>query len=389
MSKKKIKWYRLDNILKYIAQYYVIIGERSNGKSYATNELILTNFFEKGEQFAYVKRYDEDIKKKYMDNVFTPFEDKILELYGKKIKFYQGKWLAYDKDSDGKLSECEVMGHAMSVASSNRFKSTSYPLITTILYEEFMSIDCTYLNDEINLFLNLVSTITRQRTNVRVIMLANTISKYSPYFSALGLKAHRINKGSIVTKTFTDNRGFKTKFAIERTENVNVFDNEENKDKIVFNIFGNSGVGSMITTGDFEVHSYPKVIDNYTFEENKNKSSKIIGKQYKTSLVIKFEDYYYRIYLIDDNVKFISAYREIAESSISYKNTTHIINSNLFKKGIVNITNIMTFNDTEYNKLFDIIINTIRQKDFVVVSDDDGENVINAYRLSGVSYFHK
>lgn len=386
---KNIKWYRLNNILTHEGQYYVIIGERSNGKSYALNEYILDKFFQTGEQFVYVKRYDEDIKRKYMNEVFPPLENYILEKYNKRIKFYQGQWLSYDADGTGKLSECEVMGFAMSLAQANRYKGTSYPNVTTILFEEFMSIDCSYIPDEINMFLNLVSTVTRYRTNVKVFMLANTISKYSPYFSALGLKAHRINKGSIVTKTFTDKKGFKTKFVIERTENVNVFDNKDNTEKVVYNIFGNSGVGAMITSGDFEVHSYPKTIDGYTFEENKSMGNKYIGKQYKTTLVIRFEDYYYRIYLIDDNVKFITAYREIDVNSVNHKNTTHIINGIKPRKGIVNINNIMVYNGDEYNKLFDIIISTIKQKDFIVISDDDGENVINGYRLSGVSYLHK
>ena len=386
---KEIKWYRLDNILQHIAQYYVIIGERSNGKSYALNEYILDKFFQTGEQFVYVKRYDEDIKRKYMSEVFPPLESYILEKYNKRIKFYQGQWLAYEDGTSGRVSECEVMGFAMSLAQANRYKGTSYPNVTTILFEEFMSIDCSYLPDEINMFLNLVSTVVRYRTNVKVFMLANTISKYSPYFSALGLKAHRINKGSIVTKMFTDKKGFKTKFVIERTENVNVFDNKDNEEKVVYNIFGNSGVGSMITTGDFEVHSYPKKVDGYTFEENRFEGCKIIGKSYKTSMVIRFEDYYYRIFLIDDNVKFITAYREIDFSTINRKNTTHIINGIVPMKGIVNINNIMVFNGDEYNTIFDTIISTIRQRDFIVISDDDGENVINGYRLSGVSYTHK
>lgn len=386
MQNKKIKWYRLDNILKYVGQYYMIIGERSNGKSYAMNEYIINKFFEEGEQFVYVKRYEEDIKKKYMNEVFNPLIDYILEKYEHKIKFYQGQWLVYHKDSDGKLADCKVFGYAMSIAGSNRLKGTSYPQVTTILFEEFMSIDCTYLSDEINLFLNLVSTITRHRTNVKVFMLANTISKYTPYFSALGLKAHRIKKGGIIKKQYTDKKGFTTTFIIERTENVNVFDNEENKNKIVYNVFGNSGVGSMITTGDFEVHAYKRSIDNYCFEENKRENSIVIGKQYKTSLVLRFEDYYYRIYLIDDNVKHITAYREIEENSINRKNTTHIINGIKTIKGIVNINNVMQYNAQDYNLLFDILVNTIKQKDFITISDDDGENVVNGFRLCGVSY---
>ena len=56
----KIKWYSLDNILKHKAQYYIIFGERSNGKSYAVDKYIIDSFFLKGEQFGFVKRYEED-----------------------------------------------------------------------------------------------------------------------------------------------------------------------------------------------------------------------------------------------------------------------------------------------------------------------------------------
>ena len=377
----KIKWYSLDNILKKQGQYYVILGERSNGKSYAMNKYMIDRFFQNGEEFAYVKRYEEDIKRKYMNEVFTPLQDYIRETYEHEIKFYQGKFLVYPMDTEGKLSQCRTIGTAFSLANVNRTKGTSYPNITTILFEEFMSIDCCYLPDELNLFLNLVSTIVRYRTNVKVFMLANTISKFSPYLSALGLKAHRLNKGEIVSKTYGDKKGFKTKFIIERTENVNVFDNEDNKNKVVYNVFGNSRVGSMITSGEFETHAYPHEIDGYVLDKN-------VGKKYKTTLVLQFEDYFYRIYLINDHVKYISAFREINKSSINNKNTTHIINGSGDFKDIVNISNVMKYTNDKYNILFDVLINTIQQDDFIIQSDDDGENVINGFRLSGLNYIN-
>ena len=377
----KIKWYSLDNILKKQGQYYVILGERSNGKSYAMNKYMIDRFFQYGEEFAYVKRYEEDIKRKYMNEVFTPLQDYIRETYEHEIKFYQGKFLVYPMDTEGKLSQCRTIGTAFSLANVNRTKGTSYPNITTILFEEFMSIDCSYLPDELNLFLNLVSTIVRYRTNVKVFMLANTISKFSPYLSALGLKAHRLNKGEIVSKTYGDKKGFKTKFIIERTENVNVFDNEDNKNKVVYNVFGNSRVGSMITSGEFETHAYPHEIDGYVLDKN-------VGKKYKTTLVLQFEDYFYRIYLINDHVKYISAFREINKNSINNKNTTHIINGSGDFKDIVNISNVMKYTNDKYNILFDVLINTIQQDDFIIQSDDDGENVINGFRLSGLNYIN-
>ena len=386
MSKKpKIKWYSLDNILKYDAQYYIIYGERSNGKSYAVDKYIIDKFFKDGKQFGFVKRYEEDIKSKYMSEVFAPLEDYILEKYGHRLKFYRGQWLLYEDGLEGKISECKVFGYAFSLANVNRTKATSYPNIDTILFEEFMSIDTTYLSDEINLFLNLVSTIVRYRHNVKVFMLANAISKYSPYSEALGIRLHRIKKGQIVTKEYKDKKGFVTRFAIERSENVNVFDNSENKDKIVYNNFGNAGVGKMITSGEFETHSYPRRIGNVTLDElRENKDDEIIGKKHALPFVIRYEDYFYRIYLYSKE-KYILAFREIEESTISNKNTKYIINGTNFIKGIANITNLAYYDDENINRLINIIVACMRQKDFITLEDDDGENVVNAFRLSGIT----
>lgn len=385
MNKLNIKWYSLDNILKHEAQYYMIFGERSNGKSYAVDKYILDKFFKEGEQFAFVKRYEDDIKTKYMSEVFTPLEPYILEKFGYRIKFYRGTWLAYEDGTEGKISECKVMGYAFSLNNVNRTKATSYPNVTTILFEEFMSIDCTYLPDELNLFLNLISTIVRFRHNVKIFMLANAISKYSPYSEALGIRLHRLKKGEIITREYKDKKGFVTRFAIERSENVNVFDNNQNTQKIIYNNFGRAGVGKMITTGDFEVHAYPRRVGNVTFDElRESKDDIILGKKHALPIVIRYEDYFYRIYLYTRD-KFILGFREVDVKTINYKNTAYIINGVQHIKGIVNITNLAYYDDENINRLINIIVACMRQKDFVTLTDDDGENVVNAFRLSGIT----
>ena len=377
-----IKWYSLDRILEHNAQYYIIFGERSNGKSYAVDKHIIDNFFLKGEQFGFVKRYEEDIKSKYMSEVFNHLEDYILEEYNHRIKFYRGQWLVYEDGLEGKIAECKVFGYAFSLANVNRTKATSYPFITSVLFEEFMSIDCRYLDDEVNLLLNLVSTIGRQRTNLKIFMLANAISKYSPYSSALGIKLHRLKKGEIVLKEFKDKKGYRTRFAIERSENVNVFDNKDNVDKIVYNIFGDSGVGQMITSGDFEVHKYKERVDNITFSEYKEEGDILINKKDKIPFFIRFEDYYYQLYL-KFNTKYILGFREIDKNKIK---EGFLINGGIVNNNIVNINNVVifnTFNDTT-NVILNIIVNCMRLKDFIVLSDDDGENVVNGFRLAGL-----
>lgn len=389
MTKKKpnINWYSLDRILKHEVQYYMIFGERSNGKSYAVDKYMIDNFFQNGEEFALVKRYEEDIKGKYMSNLFDKsLENYILEKYNHHIKFYRGTWLVYEDGESYKINDCKVFGYAFSLSNVNRTKATSYPNVTTILFEEFMSITSDdYLNDELNLLLNLVSTVVRYRHNVKIFMLANAISKYSPYSSALGIKLHRLKKGEIILREYKDEKGFTTKFAIERSENVNVFDNDQNKNKVVYNNFGNAGVGKMITSGEFETHSYPRRIGRVTFDEvRQSKKDKIVGKKNATPFIIRYEDYYYRIYLMEEG-KFILAFREVESGNITPHNTRYVINGLHTQTGIINIHNLAYYNDDKINRIINIFVSCMRQKDYITLTDDDGENVVNAFRLSGIT----
>ena len=67
---EELQFYSLDEILKRKAQYNVIFGERSNGKTYAVLLHGLKNFVKTGKQIAIVRRYDDDIKAGKADSFF-------------------------------------------------------------------------------------------------------------------------------------------------------------------------------------------------------------------------------------------------------------------------------------------------------------------------------
>ena len=54
------KFYSLKNILAKNAQYNVIFGERSNGKTYSVLKHGLQRYAEHGEQLAIVRRWQDD-----------------------------------------------------------------------------------------------------------------------------------------------------------------------------------------------------------------------------------------------------------------------------------------------------------------------------------------
>ena len=59
-----MEFYTLDNILAQCpdCQYYMIIGGRSHGKTYASLKYALSNYVKTGERAALIRRYYEDFK---------------------------------------------------------------------------------------------------------------------------------------------------------------------------------------------------------------------------------------------------------------------------------------------------------------------------------------
>lgn len=162
-------YYNYDRILSYNALFNFILSPRGNGKSYGGKERCIKRFLKNGEQFVYVRRYKEELKKinLFFDDIREKFPNDKLEIKGKNAYI------------NGKLA-----GHFLSLSTSQKEKSTSYPYVTTILFDEFI-IDkghIRYLTNEVEVFLDLYETIARKRENVKAIFLANNVSIVNPYF---------------------------------------------------------------------------------------------------------------------------------------------------------------------------------------------------------------
>ena len=57
--------------------------------------------------------------------------------------------------------------YAFALSELEHDKSTAYPNVTTVLFDEFLSRK-SYLPDEFVLFMNTLSTIIRERDNVKI-----------------------------------------------------------------------------------------------------------------------------------------------------------------------------------------------------------------------------
>ena len=250
-----MKYYSLNKINKKDATYNVVFGERSNGKTYATLKQVLENYFSDGSQFAYIRRWSVDVQPKRMNNLFNAIiEDGYLEkLSGGKFTaiFYRtGRFYLCTYNDKGKpiYNEEDVIGYAFSLSENEHNKANSYPRVTTIIFDEFLT-NKIYLPDEFILFMNTVSTIVRQRTNVKIYMLGNTVNKFCPYFKEMGLtNILSMKQGTIDLYTYGDS---KLKVAVEYADSKKKF----KKNNFYF-AFNNPKL-KMITGGAWELNIYP------------------------------------------------------------------------------------------------------------------------------------
>lgn len=171
--------------------FNVIVGNRGGGKSYGAKQRAIDNFIKKGEQFGYIRRYKDDLKKP-MEQFF---KDIMWEYPDYEFKIDGDKFLIRIKplNDKEKWTEKDIAGYGFQLSTANNKKSISYPNITTLIFDEFLLEEGNqrYLKNEPEKLLNLYETIARPGTNhprVVVFMLANAISITNPYFLYWNLK---------------------------------------------------------------------------------------------------------------------------------------------------------------------------------------------------------
>lgn len=257
MSEPKKKFYSTKRINKTNANYRIAFGERSNGKTFAGLEEILKAYHETGKQGAYIRRWEDDIRPKRAGTLWNGvieeskyWKDNFAREWD-AIKFRCGAWYLYRKDED--LNE-EVWSEtpicfAFSLSTMEHDKSTSFPNITVVVFDEFLT-RRSYLTDEFVLFMNTLSTIIRHRKDVVVYMFGNTVNKTCPYFTEMGLTNVRTMKQGTIDIYRYGESGLTV--AVEYTKG---FENS-GKNSDVYFAFNNPKL-QMITGGAWEMAIYP------------------------------------------------------------------------------------------------------------------------------------
>lgn len=257
-------FYQLDNIFKAApeAKYYVIWGERSNGKTFAVCEYAIDKYFATGEQLAVIRRLDENFKGKYGANMFdnflyNPIRGNIIEQKSKgrwnSVKYLSRKWYFCHRDEAGNITESDPQpfAFAFALAQEEKYKSLAFPKITTILLDEFISMSGGYLTDEFIYFTSILSTIIRNRDNVKIFLCANAIPSYNPYIVEMGLSRFKtMEAGKIDIYRYGSS---KLVVAVEHTDTAR---KTKGKPSDVYFAFENPKL-KMLTEGEYMLGLYP------------------------------------------------------------------------------------------------------------------------------------
>lgn len=268
MTMKKLKYYSLKRLLELHPDcyYYFVYGERSNGKSYSALEYTLEEFYNSNytKSYGYLRRYTEDVKTVNMNQVYKSLKcndygvNRIEEItkgeFNDVIYRHRCFYLAHRNESDeyDKIIESQPLGYVFNLSESERIKSTGYPDIYYIMFEEFIA-ESLPLVQEFKKFMSVLSTIIRNDDKVKIFLLGNTINKHNLYFKEFGLTRTKFQKpDTIDIYKYTDEDGRVLKIACEFAD----FPDRKLKKSNIYFCF-NKEKNKMIRNGAWDIEIYP------------------------------------------------------------------------------------------------------------------------------------
>lgn len=176
-------YYNYDKLFSRPFLIAFVIGERGVGKSMNAKIAVLKKFLKSGEQFIYLRRYKTEL-----DTSLATFWDDLYEngyFEDHKLKVVKSKMLT-KFTCDGK-----ICGYAVPLSTANILKSTSFPKVSTIIFDEFLldnSGTYRYLKNEVTMLLDVIETTFRLRDG-KTILLGNALNVHaSPYFAYWNLE---------------------------------------------------------------------------------------------------------------------------------------------------------------------------------------------------------
>ena len=174
--------------LSYNALLNFVVGSRGCGKSYGSKKWCIDDYIKTGKQFIWVRRFNsefDDFKNSFFSDINHIYPDH--EFSFKTINYNTHKFMCNG----------EVMGFGIPLSISLKKKSIPYTEVDKIIFDEFIieKGSSYYLRNEVEVFLDLMETVIRLRTDFKACMfIANAITFTNPYFLYFNIQKPRNKK---------------------------------------------------------------------------------------------------------------------------------------------------------------------------------------------------
>ena len=283
---KKIPHYNLDKIDSIGADYNIIYGERSNGKSYQVkHKKAIEKYLKTGKRFILLRRWKEEITTEKIEQYFQDVDvEKLTSGKYNTIVYYRKTLYLGNYDiEDGKTTRGEKIGYVIALSTEQNYAGASYLDVEDIIFEEFMSRNI-YLAHEPDKLMNLYCTVDRKRHTTKIWLVGNSISRVCPYINDWELSHifSKLKQGQIETKEVP-------------TGEVNE-DGTEEKVKIAIEFCKSTGVSS------HTIGSHSAMLNNGSWQVDPQPHLPKSLKEYKTLFRIGFQYQNFRFigkYLMD------------------------------------------------------------------------------------------
>lgn len=248
-----MEYYTLERILPHKCTYNILLGQRSNGKSYAVKKECVQEAFLGMGDLIYLRRWHLELKQ---DDVVDYFSDcPVSEITGGQfntIDVFRSRIYLGRQDEEGKIERGPCIGRTADLAGAGHLKSViKRGQYRNIIFEEFCT-DGGYLRNEPNTLSQFVATVFGVQYSGRVWLIGNTVSRFNPYFYTWSLKSlAKMKPGDIDIYNFTNGDG-EVKIGVEFCSSLNV-------DNGMF--IGDAKAN--IITGVWETQSQPQVPEEF------------------------------------------------------------------------------------------------------------------------------
>lgn len=208
-----MKYWDIAKILPFQRCFNFIDGPRSIGKTYGTQKFLLKRAKEKGQQFGYIVRTQDEKKNGVFEKAFAKVMQK--EFPNDHFSFennilYYIEYLedipedATEKDLQKIPKNEHILGYCFALSEAVKLKKYSYPLIKYIMFDEYMLEPAqakSYVNGwhEPDLLLSIYHTIDREEDRVICFLLGNNTNFYNPYHLHPAFSIPLIARGEIWT----------------------------------------------------------------------------------------------------------------------------------------------------------------------------------------------